>query len=35
MIPKGNRVKFVRFVLLADLHIFVHLEINYRFHLLS
>ena len=35
MIPRGNHVKFARFVLLADLHIFVRLEINYRFHLLS
>ena len=34
MISMGNHVKFTHFVLLGDLHIFTHLEINYQFHFL-
>ena len=30
-----NHVKLASFVLVADLHIFTGLEINYQFHLLS
>lgn len=30
----GNHVKFTHFVLLGDLYIFTHLEINYQFHFL-
>ena len=35
MISMDNHVKFVHFVLLADLYTFTWLEINYQFHLLS
>ena len=30
----GNHVKFARFVLLADLYIFIHSEINNQFQIL-
>ena len=35
MISKGNHVEVMRIVLLTDLYIFTHYEINYLFFLLS
>ena len=34
-VSAGNRVKFARFVLPADLYTFTRLEISYQFHLLQ